>query len=70
MRILQPGNRQNDCGHERCKPKQLAILLRVFVYRIQKLIPIGDKFLKHGKQFIIHVTQNVSACGQKATSRD
>ena len=25
-------------GHEGCKPKQLAILLRVFAYRIQKLI--------------------------------
>ena len=34
----EAGRITDHSGHERCKPKQLAILLRVFAHRIQKLI--------------------------------
>ena len=34
----ETGRMTDHSGHERCKPKQLATLLRAFAYRIQKLI--------------------------------
>ena len=40
FRFYKPeaGRMTDHSGHERCKPKQLAILLRASAYRIQKLI--------------------------------
>ena len=36
----EAGRITDHSGHERCKPKQLAKLLRAFAYRIQKLISL------------------------------